>query len=183
MPEYRRCYIEGGTYFFTVVTYKRLPILTTDAARALLRYAWLDVRKRFPFNTIAVCLLPEHLHCIWSLPEGEANYSKRWKEIKRLFTKGYLAQVGPGETRNESRTKRGEAAIWQRRFWEHTIHDGEDLNCHIDYIHYNPVKHGLVERVVDWPWSSFHRYVKMGDYAGDWGGVVGKEESGISYGE
>lgn len=97
------------------------------------------------------------------------DYSIPWKEIKRLFTKGYLEQVGPGEMRNDSRMSRGEAAIWQRRFWEHTIRDEEDLNRHRDYIHYNPVKHGLVKSVSDWPWSSFHRYMKMGYYEAGWG--------------
>jgi putative transposase len=169
MPEYRRSRVEGGTFFFTVVTYKRLPILTDPKARRLLRSAWVDVKERFPFTSDALCLLPDHIHCIWVLPEGDANYSVRWKEIKRLFTRGYLEQVGLGETRNASRLSRGEAAIWQRRFWEHTIHDEKDLNRHRDYIHYNPVKHGLVQNVSDWPWSSFHRYVRMGYYEGDWG--------------
>ncbi|MDR3575309.1 MAG: hypothetical protein P4L50_15725, partial [Anaerolineaceae bacterium] len=94
--------------------------------------------------------------------ETDCNYSVRWKEIKRCFTRQYLEQVGPGSTRNASHLKQGEAAIWQRRFWEHTILDDEDLNRHIDYIHYNPVKHGLVSKASDWPWSSFHRYVQMG---------------------
>ena len=96
----------------------------------------------------------------------------RWKEIKRLFARDYLQQIGPGEYRNESRQKRGEAAIWQRRFWEHTLRDEADLNRHLDTIHYNPVKHGLVKRVTDWPWSSFHRYVRMGYYTPDWGEVM-----------
>ena len=123
MPEYRRSFIEGGTFFFTVVTYHRLPILTTLQGRKLLHSAWVDVRERFPFTLDAVCLLPEHIHCIWVLPEGDANYSSRWKEIKRLFTMNYLEQVGPGGIRNESRVRRGEAAVWQRRFWEHTVRD------------------------------------------------------------
>jgi putative transposase len=169
MPQYRRSRLEGGTYFFTVVTYDRLPILMTAKARELLRSAWVDVRERFPFSVDAVCLLADHLHCIWVLPEGDANFSVRWKEIKRLFTKGYLDQVGPGGIRNASRMSRSEAAIWQRRFWEHTIRDEEDLNRHRDYIHYNPVKHGLVQSASAWPWSSFHRYVRMGYYARDWG--------------
>ncbi len=122
-----------------------------------------------PFETVAISLLPEHLHCVWTLPEYDQNYSIRWKEIKRLFTKGYLEEIGPGEDRNASRQKRGEAAIWQRRFWEHTIRDQEDFNRQIEYIHYNPVKHGLVTRVVDWPWSSFHRFAKMGLYSPEWG--------------
>ncbi len=173
MPNYHRFY-EGGTYSFTLVTFNRLPILTSDAAKKILHFAWLDVRKRMPFETVAVSLLPEHLHCVWTLPENDHNYSLRWREIKRLFTKGYLDEVGPGEDRNASRQKRGEAAIWQRRFWEHTIRDQEDLYRHIDYIHYNPVKHGLVKRVADWPWSSFHRFVKMGLYEPDWGPVEDK---------
>lgn len=146
MPEYRRNRIEGGTYFFTVVTYQRRPILTNSSAREILHYAWLDTKQRFPFETLAICLLPDHLHCIWKMPEGDANYSTRWKEIKGLFTKRYLQEIGPGEERNASRIKRNEAAIWQRRFWEHTIEDEDDLETHVDYIHYNPIKHGFVER-------------------------------------
>jgi len=169
MPQYQRSLIEGGIYFFTVVTYDRAPILTGNEARLLLHSAWMQVSERRPFTTVAVCLLPDHLHCIWSLPEGDPDYSRRWSEIKRIFTKGYLNQIGPGAERNESRLKRREAAIWQRRFWEHTIRDEQDLNRHLDYIHYNPVKHGLVKRVSKWPWSSFHRYVKMGLYEEGWG--------------
>jgi putative transposase len=183
MPNYRRAFVEGASYFFTVVTSDRLPILTTDESRAILHDAWLDVKGRFPFKTVAVCLLPEHLHCIWSLPERDAAYPLRWKEIKRLFTKAYLARVGPGEERNESRIKQGEAVVWQRRYWEHMIRDEDDLRRHEDYIHYNPLKHGLVQRVVDWPWSSFHRYVKMGYYESDWGGAVGQEVYGMRCGE
>ncbi len=168
MPNYHRFY-EGNFYFFTVVTFNRLPILTSDASRNILHSAWLDVCKRLPFETVAVCLLPEHIHCTWKLPENDQDFSLRWKEIKRLYTKDFLEEIGPGGERNASRQKRGEAAIWQRRFWEHTIRDQEDLYHHIDYIHYNPVKHGLVKRVVDWPWSSFHRFVKMGLYEPDWG--------------
>lgn len=170
MPDYHRARVEGGTYFFTVVTYQRKPILTTEPARRLLHDAWMDTTKRFPLETIAVCLLPDHLHCIWTLPEGDADYSVRWKEIKRLFTKGYLAEIGPGGERNASREKRLEAAIWQRRFWEHVICDQEDLEEHLDYIHYNPIKHGYVKYAADWPYSSFNRYVKEGIYEIDWTG-------------
>jgi putative transposase len=183
MPEYRRSRVEGGTYFFTVVTYNRLPILTTTEARKLLRSAWENVRERFPFTSDALCLLPDHIHCIWILPEGDANFSVRWKEIKRLFTRSYLSAVGPGETRNASRLSRGEAAIWQRRFWEHTIRDEKDLNHHRDYIHYNPVKHGLVQNVSAWPWSSFHRYVRTGYYERGWGETVGEEVNRLKCGE
>lgn len=168
MPNYHRIY-GGKAYYFTVVTYHRLPILVCEAARKILHNAWEIVEKRFPFTTIVICLLPEHIHAIWSLPEDDQNYSVRWKEIKRQFTKRYLVEVSSGEERNESRQKRGEAAIWQRRFWEHTIVNEEDLARHVDYIHYNPVKHGLVERVGEWKWSSFHRYVQAGYYDPDWG--------------
>jgi putative transposase len=134
MPTYRGTFVEEATDFFTMVTYGRLPILTTDESRAILHDAWLDVRGRFPFKTVAVCLLPNHLHCIWSLPEGDAAYPLRWKEIKRVFTKAYLARVGPGEERSASRVKQGEAAIWQRRYWEHMIRDEQDLGRQKDYI-------------------------------------------------
>ncbi len=175
MAEYRRSYVEGGTYFFTVVTYGRTPIFASESARKILHRAWADVNKRFPFETIAVCLLPDHLHCIWRLPDGDANYSTRWKEIKRRFSVGYIQQVGPGGERNESRQRKNEAAIWQRRFWEHTIEDSEDLEEHLDYIHFNPIKHGYVERAADWPYSSFARYVKEGVYNLDWiGGDEGR---------
>ena len=172
MPEYRRSLIEGGTYFFTVVTYNRLPILITPEARQLLRVAMLDVRERYPFNIDAVCLLPEHIHCIWTLPEDDAQYSLRWGEIKRLFTKGYLDQIGPGGDRNESRAKRGEAAIWQRRFGEQYPAGRGRSNRHQDYNKYNPVKHRLVQSAGEWPWSSFHRYVKLGYYERGWGEAV-----------
>ena len=166
-----------------MVTYNRRPILTSTEARKLLRSAWIDVCGRFPFATDAVCLLPEHIHCIWTLQDGDLNYSVRWKEIKRLFTKSYLEQIGPGDIRSESRVRRGEAAIWQRRFWEHTIRDQTDLNHHLDYIHYNPVKHELVQTVSDWPWSSFHRYVKMGYYETNWGEAVRQEVKEMVCGE
>jgi putative transposase len=168
MPEYHRAFIPGGTYFFTLVTFNRTPILISEHARELLHWAWMDVKHRFPFTTVAICLLPDHLHCIWSLPDGDSNYSMRWKEIKRLFSKHYRSCSLAAKT--ESRIKREETAIWQRRFWEHTIRDEKDLHAHLDYIHYNPVRHGLVNQPADWQWSSFHRYVRKGYYDPDWGG-------------
>ena len=175
MPNYHRIFAEGGTFFFTVVTYDRLPILSHEHARNILHQAWFEVKERFPFKTLAVCLLPDHLHCIWKLPEGDADYPIRWKEIKRRFTVRYLQEVGPGEERNQSRQKKQEAAIWQRRYWEHTIDHQEDLEEHLDYIHYNPIKHGYVKQAGDWPYSSFPRYVKRGIYEPDWaGGETGR---------
>ena len=183
MPEYRRSQLQGGTFFFTVVTFRRQPILTSTNARAILHSAWARVNERYPFITDAVCLLPDHIHCIWTLPEGDSNYSLRWGEIKKMFSKAYLKQIGTGEKRNESRQKRGEAAIWQRRFWEHTIRDLDDYHRHLDYIHYNPVKHGLVKNVSDWVWSSFHQFVKAGYYECDWGGVHREEMNTLEFGE
>jgi putative transposase len=174
MPEYRRSFITGGTYFFTVVTYRRLPFLITEEARNILHCALVDVNHRFPFKTDAICLLPDHLHCIWTLPDDDANYSVRWKEIKRLFSKEYINMVGVAEPGNVSREKRGETTFWQRRFWEHVIRDEKDLHQHLDYIHYNPVKHGLAQQVKEWQWSSFKRYVEMGYYDVEWGGGAEK---------
>jgi len=158
-----------------VVTYRRLPILTNPTARKILRDAFSATNIVHPFKTVAVCLLPDHLHCIWKLPEGDSDYSTRWKEIKRKFSLEYLKEVGTGEERNASRQKQGEAAIWQRRFWEHFIDGESDFENHLDYIYYNPVKHKYVTRPGDWPWSSFRRFVKEGIYSPDWeGGDAGR---------
>ncbi len=117
-----------------------------------------------------MCLLPDHIHAIWKLPEDDADYPLRWKEIKRIFSREYISQVGPGGARNESRQIQGEAAIFQRRYWEHTFYGEDDLNAHIDYIHIIPLKHGLVKQVSDWTWLTFHTFVKKGMYPSDWGG-------------
>ncbi len=169
MPEYRRAMVPGGTYFFTVVTFHRKPFLTTELARACLRSAWRDVSRRHPFRTDAICLLPDHLHCIWTLPEGDADFSGRWNAIKGIFSKRYLAAGGRDGVRNSSRAGKGEAALWQRRFWERAIRGDGDLRTHTDYIHFNPVQHGHVHRPADWLWSSFHRCVRLGWYERDWG--------------
>lgn len=183
MPEYRRIREPGGIYFFTVVTYNRRPILTDPECQSVLRNAWMNVQRKHPFETIAVCLLPDHIHTIWKLPEGDTNYSVRWNEIKRHFTHEYRLNFDIQDDRNESRVKRREQTVWQRRFWEHTFYDRDDLNAHIDYIHINPLKHGFVKRVTDWPWSSFHRYVKMGIYPPDWGGEVEISSADLTVGE
>jgi putative transposase len=156
--------MKGGTYFFTVVTYHRKPFLTLPESRSLLREAFTSVISRHPFTMDAICLLPDHLHCIWTLPEGDENYSVRWSEIKKYFSKRFRRQYDGLDIPDTSRSKRGEVAIWQRRFWEHFIRDEADLRTHIDYIHFNPVKHKLVDDVTDWPWSSYHRYKKEGFY-------------------
>ncbi len=183
MPEYRRVYMPGSTVFITMVTYQRSRIFNGETARQALRDAWKTVGKRYPFVTDAICVLPDHIHAMITLPEDDSNYSLRIREIKRLFTMRFLAESGETALPNPSRVRKKEAAVWQRRFWEHTIRDEQDYEHHFDYIHFNPVKHDLVERVVVWPWSSFHRYVGLGLYEPDWG--VGElfHDDGKSYGE
>jgi putative transposase len=165
MSNYRRSLVPGGTYFFTVALANRHSTLLTDAI-AYLRRAYALAIERSPFETIAICVLPDHIHAIWTLPDGDANFSRRWSLIKSQFSMAI-----PTASRSASKARRREKGIWQRRFWEHQIRDEADLNRHIDYIHHNPVKHGLVERVVDWPYSSFHRYVRSGVLPEDWAGI------------
>ena len=169
MPDYRRAIVPGGTFFFTVVTFDRKPILTSAFSRQILRLAWKTVQEKHPFKCNAICLLPEHVHCIWTLPENDANYSIRWAAIKALFSKHYLLVGGIEGIRNTSRKRKGEAAIWQRRYWEHCIQDEKDFIRHFDYIHYNLVKHNLVRNVSEWKWSSFHKYKLKGYYKDGWG--------------
>jgi len=164
MPNYIRAKFEGGYYFFTVVTYRRAKLFRTELARHCLREAIETTRSRWPFETIAFCLLFEHLHCIWKLPEDDADFSKRWASIKGRFSNTYLKLSGQRKHASPSRARKGEVSIWQRRFWEHQIRDENDLQRHVDYIHYNPVKHGLVRQVDDWPWSTYHKYSKEGFY-------------------
>ncbi len=165
MPQYRRFYREGGTYFFTVALWRRekndLLIRKIDELRAAVR----GVQKKHPFIIHGWVVLPDHLHCIWELPDGDADFSKRWRLIKSSFSRSQ-AQI---EGRSTTRIKRGERGIWQRRFWEHVIRDEKDFVAHLDYIHFNPVKHGLVESVADWPYSTFHRFVRDGYYPASWG--------------
>lgn len=171
MSDYRRWYVPGATYFFTVVTNARRPILTSDLGRDCLRSAIKQVQKRFPFKVFAIVLLPDHLHTVWTLPPNDSDYSTRWGRIKELFTREFLAARGPEPSRSESRVQRRERAIWQRRFWEHTCRDEDDLKRFVDYLHWNPRKHGLVARVKDYPWSTFRRFVQQGEYDEEWGGT------------
>ncbi|MEO0530902.1 MAG: transposase [Planctomycetota bacterium] len=170
MPNYRRAQNGGGVYFFTVVTMGRQRFLTEPSARNALRQAFREVRSRHPFEVVAIVLLPDHLHCVWKLPRGDDDYSNRWSRLKAGFTTRYLASDGTEAPVSVSRAVRGERGVWQRRFYEHVIRDEDDLRRCLDYIHLNPVKHGLVSRARDWPWSSFHRYVRAGEYDVDWGG-------------
>ena len=163
MTNYRRYYLKGGCYFFTVVLANRHSSLLTEHITGL-RGAFREVMTKHPFNIDAMVVLPNHLHCIWTLPPGEDNFSMRWRQIKTVFSKG----LPPIEVRSASQIKQGERGIWQRRFWEHAISHEEDYRRHVDYIHYNPVKHGYVPHVADWPYSSFHRFVREGIYAANW---------------
>jgi putative transposase len=167
MSRYRRAYIEGGVFFFTVT-------LADRSSDVLLRHIdrlqriYMLVQERHPFETIAICVLLDHLHAVWSLPPGDSNYSLRWSPIKSGFSRRL-----PGDMqRSSSKIARRERGIWQRRYWEHAIRDDADLERHVDYIHFNPVKHGHAPQVRDWPHSSFHRYVARGELPPDWGGDV-----------
>lgn len=171
MANYRRNYVPGGSYFFTLVTHLRRPIFEAPMARRFLRSAIMDQRRKRPFQIVAICLLPDHLHTVWTLPQDDSDYSLRWKRIKEDFTAQWLAHGGEEGHRSQSRSTKQERAVWQRRFWEHTIEDDRDLKRCVDYIHWNPRKHNLVRRVQDWRWSSFHRFVGRGEYDIEWGGT------------
>jgi len=159
MPNYRRNYLPGSTYFFTVTLADRQSDWLVQYVNTL-RDAVRRVQQARPFTIDAWCVLPEHLHAIWTLPAYDADYSNRWREIKKIFSKTVIAS---------ERFPR-EFDIWQKRFWEHTILDERDYRQHMDYVHFNPVKHGWVQRVQDWPYSTFHRAVRDGYYPPDWGG-------------
>lgn len=150
----------------------RRPILTTDLGRKLLRLAFTEVRSDNPFRIVAIALLPDHLHTIWELPAHDHDYSMRWRKIKSIFTRKWRINGGQTVRPSLSRVKRGEHGVWQRRFFEHTCRDETDLKRCLDDVHVNPLKHGLVERVRDWPWSTFHRYVREGEYSIDWGNAA-----------
>ncbi len=168
MSNYHRYRIPGGTYFFTVNLLERhhndLLIRHID----ILREAVKDTRKRWPFHIDSWVVLPDHLHCVWTLPEGDQDNSNRWRVIKQTFSKA----LPISERRSAVRISRGERGIWQRRFWEHLIVDDADYVAHVDYCHINPLKHGLVEKVAEWPFSTFHRYVASGIYPINWASSI-----------
>jgi len=168
MTKYRRVYIPGVSWFFTVNLAERQGNRLLVDKIDCLREAFAYTRQRYPFLMDAVVILPEHLHCIWTLPEGDGDFSIRWNLLKGRFSKN----IEKGEAVSVSRKARRERGIWQRRFWEHRLRDQADINRHIDYIHYNPVKHHWADNVQDWPHSSFHRYIERGILPGNWGSVV-----------
>ena len=169
MPNYRRVLIPGVTYFFTVVTYKRRKILVIPEGRHMLRDVVDEVRQLRPFTVCGWVLLPDHIHCIWTLPENDSEYSKRWGMIKAGFSKRAKNLFHRNEWMTDSKRKHREATIWQRRFWEHMIRDEDDFRRHMDYIHYNPVRHGLASVPAEWPYSSFKQCVEKGWYSVEWG--------------
>jgi putative transposase len=173
---YRRSDAEGGTYFFTVNLADRSSDLLVRGIDKL-RTVATRVKSAHPFAMVAWVVLPEHLHAIWRLPQDDAEFSTRWSLIKA----GFSRQLERTEQVNPSRATKRERGIWQRRFWEHQIRDDTDLAHHVDYIHYNPVKHGWVERPVDWPHSSLHAYIARGSVTSDWGALPDEKPDG--YGE
>ncbi|MBI3773085.1 MAG: transposase [Gammaproteobacteria bacterium] len=164
---YRRVFIPGGSFFFTLVTEERRPLLLNATTIDVLRAAFRAVRARHPFEIDAIAVLPDHLHCIWTLPPGDADFSRRWRLIKTWFTKHCdpALRIAP----NRSRATKQQQAIWQHRYWEHALRDEADFVRHVEYIHYNPVKHGYTSSPLAWPYSSFHRHVGEGIYPADWG--------------
>ena len=169
MANYRRARMPGGCYFFTVVTYRRQPFLTNELSRNFLRQAIRRVKNEHPFHIDAWVLLPDHMHCIWTLPTNDDDYSKRWGLIKAQFSKATKSCLHNEQWLTGTKRSRQESVNWQRRFWEHQIRGQQDYQRHMDYIHFNPVKHGLVLQAKDWPHSSFHRYVEQCVYPNDWG--------------
>jgi putative transposase len=166
MSKYIRSQITGATYFFTLALAQRQSQLLTENI-PLFRQAYQRANALHPFTTIAICVLPEHLHAIWKMPEDDGDYALRWRIIKSQFSRNFSAN----KLRSDSKIKHREKGIWQRRYWEHQIRDNVDLQRHVDYIHYNPIKHGYVTKVKDWPHSTFHKYVAQGIYTENWGGV------------
>ena len=165
MPNYRRAFVPGGTWFFTVNLLERHNNDLLIREINILRHSVRRVRNKYPFMINAWVVLPEHMHCIWTLPSEDSDFSLRWRLIKSAFSRA----LPKNERRSAVRTAAGERGIWQRHYWEHLIRDEVDYERHMDYIHYNPVKHGHVRVVKDWPYSTFHHLVSAGVYPVDWG--------------
>jgi putative transposase len=175
VPEFHRYFIPGGTYFFTVVTAERAPIFRSEEACSLLGNCLRDAIHDRPFRVTAIVLLPDHLHMIWNLPAGDPDFSSRMASIKARFTREWLSQGGAENRVPQGQARQRRRGIWQARFMEHAIRDADDFTHHLDYLHYNPIKHGLVRCPTEWPYSSFHRYVRLGDYPADWACSQGGE--------
>jgi putative transposase len=167
--QYRRSLLPGGAFFFTVVTAERKPLFAEQRNVATLRSAFRAIQLQRPFTLEAAVVLPGHLHCVWT-PPGDVDFSTRWRLIKTWFTKH--CDLALHAEAKKARITRGERWLWQHRYWEHMLRDETDYRRHIEYIHFNPVKHGYVKAPIDWPYSSFRRYVKTGYYPSNWGGKV-----------
>ncbi len=165
----------GARYFFTLTLAQRHGNDALVRHVAALRQAFAAVRARHPFEIEAIVVLPEHLHALWRLPPDDGDYALRWRLIKAGFSRALPAREGV----SASRKSKGERGVWQRRYWEHQIRDDADWARHVDYIHFNPVKHGLVQRACDWPHSSFHRFVAAGRLPADWGIGVDAPQGGF----
>lgn len=161
---YRRALVDGATYFFTVNLADRRCRLLVEHVEEV-RAAVREVKQAHPFEIVAWVVMPEHMHAIWSLPPGDSDYPMRWNQIKG----GFSRRIPKGERVSKSRAAKRERGVWQRRFWEHLIRDNDDLEHHVNYVHFNPVKHGNVRRAIDWPFSSFHSFVSRGWLPADWG--------------
>lgn len=181
MSRYRRANTPGATYFFTIVTYRRRTFLCDNLVRLALRAAIQKVRARHPFQIDAWVLLPDHLHTIWTLSDSDADFSLRWQLIKRHVTRQCRELLHQPDLMTASKTRHRESTLWQRRYWEHLIRNDADYERHMHYLHYNPVKHGLVKQVKDWPYSSFHRHMENGIYDENWGTSMFGEDG--SFGE
>lgn len=164
---YRRAFVPGGSFFFTVVTAGRRPLLSSSDSVNVLRNAFRVVRIKHPYELDAIVVMPDHLHCILTLPPGDADFAKRWRLIKTWFTKNYDPKLR--KTPKRAQIARGEKSVWQHRYWEHLLRDDTDFIRHVEYIHYNPVKHGYAAAPIEWSYSSFCRYVDAGIYPADWG--------------
>jgi putative transposase len=162
---YRRVYQPGGTFFFTVITYNRINYFSKPSNVELLGDAFRYVLKKHPCNMMAYVIMPEHLHVIWQLPEGDANYSTRWRLIKSYVSRNRNMFEDTTSDMNDSK---GRQPFWQNQYWEHTIQSQDDLDRHFDYIHYNPVKHRLVDDPIKWKYSSFSKYLEAGEYLQNW---------------
>lgn len=168
MPEYRRAYVPGGTFFLTLVTYHRTPLFSNTENISRLRCAVATTKSEMPFEIAGAVVLPEHIHFLWTLPCNDRSYSQRVGRLKVLFTQSLRGKQSLPQNVSDSRRKHRESDVWQRRFWEHTIRDEADFERHLDYIHYNPVKHGLASCPHLWQYSSFHTCVRKGMCAADW---------------
>jgi putative transposase len=168
MPNYQRNFVPGGTYFITIVTYHRRRFLTDESVRPMLYQALRDAQAEMPFAIPAMVIIPDHVHLLIALPPGDCAYPARLGYFKKEFTKSYLEAGGVEATTTMGIKLAGRRGVWQPRYWEHTIEDEQDFEHHFDYIHYNPVKHGYVQEVRAWPYSSFHRWVQEGHYPERW---------------